>query len=137
MSKLFHESFQQTLPLSLNERILNEKSILQSILYQLQRENLFVRRTADNQNTYYLGRFDAFEQKPNDYMETSSCYQFIGMTNEKQTEQEHLREILQLIDTQLQVLYEKKLINKDHLIEFLTSKKLNLKLPHLYFLPNK
>ncbi|CAF1051151.1 unnamed protein product, partial [Rotaria magnacalcarata] len=50
-------------------------------------------------------------------------------------EKDHLNDILALIDSQLQVLNNKKLINDDYLNQFSTSHRSNLKLPHLYFLP--
>ena len=83
-----------------------------------------------------MGRLDEFELKSNDYLETSPCYKYIGTINQQQTEQYHLKEILELIDAQLQVLYEGKLINEDQFRQFSTSKRTNLKLPRIYFLPD-
>ncbi|CAF2130554.1 unnamed protein product, partial [Rotaria magnacalcarata] len=74
--KIFHESFRQPIPIVCHERILHEKYLLQSIQYQLKHESLILRRTADNQNTYYLGQLKEFEQKSNDYIATSPCYLF-------------------------------------------------------------
>ncbi|CAF2056870.1 unnamed protein product [Rotaria magnacalcarata] len=133
--KIFHESFRQPIPIVCHERILHEKYLLQSIQYQLKHESLILRRTADNQNTYYLGQLKEFEQKSNDYIATSPCYLFVDTINKQRTKQDHLKEILQFIDTQLQILYDKHLINQDQLREFSTSKRSNFKLPHLYFLP--
>ncbi|CAF2111361.1 unnamed protein product, partial [Rotaria magnacalcarata] len=78
-------------------------------------ESLILRRTADNQNTYYLGQLKEFEQKSNDYIATSPCYLFVDTINKQRTTQDHLKEILQFIDTQLQILYDKHLINQDQL----------------------
>ncbi|CAF3329341.1 unnamed protein product [Rotaria socialis] len=136
IQQLFKESFHQpSIPVSIKERVLAEKKILQSIQYQLKRQRLILRRTADDQNTYYLGQLDEFEKKTKEYMEDPIYYTFIGMITEKYTEQYHLNDILALIDSQLQVLNQKKLINHDHLSQFSTSHRSNLKLPYLYFLP--
>ncbi|CAF3485853.1 unnamed protein product, partial [Rotaria socialis] len=135
IQQLFKESFHQPIPISIKERTLVEKQLLQSIQYQLKQQRLILRRTADDQNTYYLGSLDEFEQKTKQYMEDPICYTFIGMINKKFTEENHLNDILELIDCQLQILNEKKLINHDHLTQFSTSHRSNLKLPHLYFLP--
>ncbi|CAF4938723.1 unnamed protein product, partial [Rotaria socialis] len=133
--KIFNESFRQPIPIVCHERILNEKYLLQSIQYQLEHESLILRRTADNQNTYYLGQLNEFEQKSNDYIATSPCYLFVDTINKQRTKQDHLKEILQFIDIQLQIFYDKDLIDRDQLREFSTSKRSNFKLPHLYFLP--
>ncbi|CAM4837257.1 unnamed protein product, partial [Rotaria magnacalcarata] len=136
IQQLFKESFHQPpIPISIKERVLIEKQLLQSIQYELKQHRLILRRTADDQNTYYLGQLDEFEQKTKEYMEDPIYYTFIGMINKKYTEQYHLNDILALIDSQLQVLNNKKLINHDYLNQFSTSHRSNLKLPHLYFLP--
>ena len=47
-----------------------------------------LRRTADNNNTYYLGQIDEFEQEENSYMQNAtSTFELIGtLDNESYTE---------------------------------------------------
>lgn len=135
--KLFNECFGQNLPIEIQQRSIMERQLLQSIQYELKKQNLILRRTADDKNTYYLGVFDEFQNKTKEYVEKSSCYLCKDKITEIFTEDAHFIEILQLIDTQLNRLYERRFIKKDQLLLFLTEdKKANLKLPRLYFLPD-
>ncbi|CAM4806393.1 unnamed protein product [Rotaria magnacalcarata] len=54
IQNLFHASFDQSIPSTLEERILYEKQLIKSIRYQLNKDQLILRRTVDNYNTYYL-----------------------------------------------------------------------------------
>ncbi|CAF2830435.1 unnamed protein product [Rotaria sp. Silwood2] len=132
----FNDSFLRSMPDVLEERALYEKQLIQSIQYHLKKDQLILRRTADEMNTYYLGRFDEFNQKSDEYVENSTCYELIGTIDGTHTEQQQqLHEIIISINSQLEKLYQRKLINKDHLTKFSIDKRLNLKLPYLYFLP--
>ncbi|CAF3050590.1 unnamed protein product [Rotaria sp. Silwood2] len=133
----FNDSFLRSIPGVLEERTLYEKQLIQSIRYHLKKDQLILRRTADEMNTYYLGRLDEFNQKSDEYVENSTCYELIGTTDGTHTEQQQqqLHEIIISINSQLEQLYQKKLINKDHLTKFSINKRLKFILPYLYFLP--
>lgn len=135
LTDLFHQSFNQPIPSSLHDRFIHEKHILQSIYNQIKTNQLLLRRTANDQNTYYIGQLNEFEEKSKDFLKQSSCYMFVGQINETMTEQNHIKDIVLFIDNQLKLAFEQKLISKDHLTQLCTSKRTNLKLPHLYFLP--
>ena len=60
IQQFFNESFVQTISAMIEERVIYEKKLLQSIQYQLKRNRLMLRRTAANNNTYYLGQIDEF-----------------------------------------------------------------------------
>ncbi|CAF2782472.1 unnamed protein product [Rotaria sp. Silwood2] len=77
----------------------------------------------------------SFNQKSQEYIENSTCYELIGTIDETHTEQQQLHQIIISINSQLENVYQRKLINIDHLTKFSINKRLNLKLPHLYFLP--
>ncbi|CAF4347390.1 unnamed protein product, partial [Rotaria sordida] len=62
-------------------------------------------------------------------------YELIETINEINTEQQQLEGIIQFIDLQLEILYQRKLIKEDHLIRLSIGKKTNINLPYLYFLP--
>ena len=74
-----------------------------------------LRRTADNNNTYYLGQIDEFEQKENSYMQNAtSTFELIGtLDNESYTEQYYLNRISQAIDSDLVNLVHHQLITND------------------------
>ncbi|CAF1383690.1 unnamed protein product [Rotaria sordida] len=133
----FNKSFLQSMPSVVEERALYEKELIQSIRIQIKKQQLILRRTADDMNTYYLGRLDEFNQKSNEYVENSTCYELIETMDETHTEQQQqqLQEIIISINSQLEKLYQRKLINKDQLTKFSIHKRLKLKLPYLYFLP--
>ncbi|CAF1336936.1 unnamed protein product, partial [Rotaria sordida] len=133
----FNESFLGPLPTVLEHRAFYEKQIIQSIRHHLNKDRLILRRTADDKNTYYLGQLDELQQKSNEYIENSNSYEFIGIINEINTEEKYLKEVIQSIDTGLEKLYQRKLINKDYQMKFSISKKTNVKLPYVYFLPRK
>ncbi|CAF1429918.1 unnamed protein product [Rotaria sordida] len=135
IEQLFNKSFLQPIPSVVEERALYEKQLILSIRYQLNKDQLILRRTADEMNTYYLGRLNEFNQKSNEYIQNSTCYELIETINEINTEQQQLEEIIQSIDLQLEILYQRKLIKEDHLIRLSIGKKTNINLPYLYFLP--
>ena len=127
IQQLFHDSFATPIPEPLEERALYEKQLIRSIRFQLNKDNLILRRTADDNNVYYLGQQNKFNQQAIDYMEQSKWYAV--------TEQQHLHDITKTIDSHLEQLHERKLISKDHLSKLLIGKKTSINLPYLYFLP--
>ncbi|CAF4089855.1 unnamed protein product, partial [Rotaria sordida] len=133
----FNESFLGPMPTILEHRALYEKQIIQSIRYHLNKDRLILRRTVDDKNTYYLGQLDEFQQKSNDYIENSSSYKFIAIIDENNTEEQQLKKVIQSFDIELDKLYQRKLINNDYKMKFSISKKRNVKLPYMYFLPGK
>ena len=133
--KLFHRFFSLPIPSQLKERALYEKDLIQSIQKQLRQDQLILRRTADDKNTYYLGQQNDFNFKTNEYLQNSDCFEIIGSIDVNHTEEQHLNEILRSIDSVLNNLLQKKLFTKDHLTKLSVSKRTNMKLPHLYFLP--
>jgi hypothetical protein len=139
ITQLFQEQFFSiSIPMSLQERSIYEKELMQSIRIQLKSDQLILRRTADNNNTYYLGPLNEFNFQTQKYMEQhADCYEIIGLiNNESNTEEKQLQAIIQSIDLALVRLEQRKFITKDHLSKLsLQNKKQHLKLPYLYFLP--
>ncbi|CAF3347698.1 unnamed protein product [Rotaria sp. Silwood2] len=125
------------MPPMLEHHALYEKQIIQSIKYQLNKDHLILRRTADDKTTYYLGHLDEFQQKSNEYIENSNSFEFIAIINENHTEQQQLKEVIQSLDVEFDKLYQRKLINKDYQMKFSMGKKTNIKLLNVYFLPRK
>ncbi|CAF3430834.1 unnamed protein product [Rotaria socialis] len=137
IQQLFHESFLQPIPRALEERALYEQQLLKSIKYQLEKNHLILRRTANHQNMYYLGQIDEFQQKTMDYMQHSTAtYEFIGTIDDFNSEQFYLEKILQSIDSDLKSLLQRKLISKDLQIKFIIKQSTKSQLPNLDFLPD-
>jgi hypothetical protein len=135
----FKKSSSLSIPFTIEQRAIYEQQLLRSIYFQLKKDHLILRRTADNQNTYYLGNQDEFNHKTNEYMEDALCYEMIGIINENKSEEQYLNEIIHTINSTLEELQRKKLIDKDHLSKISAigiGKRTNINLPHLYFLPD-
>jgi len=132
----FIESFSQPpIPVAIEQRAFHEKQLLRSIQIQLKSDQLILRRTADNNNTYYLGCRQEFEKMTQDHLDNSHYCEIIGTINELHSEKQYLIEIIQSIDSKIEQLVQKKLIPMDHLKKLQIGKRTNIKLPHLYFLP--
>ncbi|CAF4547497.1 unnamed protein product, partial [Rotaria magnacalcarata] len=67
ISDQFTELFSVPIPSNLHQRALYEDRLILSIRYSLNENNLILRRTADNMNTFYLGNLQEFETKAYDY----------------------------------------------------------------------
>ncbi len=137
IQKQFIKSFSQPIPLPVQQRVLYEKQLIESIQYQFKSNRLILRRTADNNNTYYLGQLDQFNSLAHEYMTNALCYEIIGRIDENNTEQQEVNRNIRSINLALEQLEQKKLINKNHLskCKIDDNKKININLPHLYFLP--
>jgi hypothetical protein len=135
IQKAFQDSFSVPIPLLLQKRTVYEKQLIRSIHHHIRIDHLILRRTADEKNTYYIGSFDEFNHKCNEYMESSNCYEMIGIIDENKTEQQQLTNIITSIDVALEKLQQKKLIATDHLEKLKINTKTNVNLPYLYFLP--
>ena len=59
----YKDTFSGLLPLSIQQRALYEKQLVQSVRKHLKANNLILRRTADNQNTFHPGNMKDFEEK--------------------------------------------------------------------------
>jgi hypothetical protein len=136
LEQLFIKSFSQPIPSAIEQRAFYEKQLLQSIQSQLKQDQLILRRTADENNCYYLGYLDDFNQMAQDHIENSHCYEMIGIIDELNTEQQHLTKIIQSIDSTIEEFAQKRLIPADRLYKLTMSKRTtNFNLPYLYFLP--
>ena len=131
----FIQSFSLPIPTEIQQRTLYEKELIQSIQYQLQQNQLVLKRTADEYNTYYLCHRTKFNEMIEEYREYANWYEEIGSINELQSEQQHLKEIIKSIDVTLEQMKQKNLIKEDHLLQLKIGKKTNIHLPYLYFLP--
>jgi hypothetical protein len=135
---LFQECFSSlvSIPPSVVSRASYEKQLIGSIRQHLRREGLVLRRTADDCNTFYLGRYGRFRQQASEYLEESLCYEIIELISETNTLQQQLASVAQSIDSALTALYGKILIKQEHFSKLSAGRKRNLQLLSVYFLPD-
>jgi hypothetical protein len=131
----FKQSFSLPIPSNIEQRATYEIQLLRSIQSQLAKEQLILRRTADNKNTYYIGSLQTFNHKTAEFMDKANNYEMMGTIDEINTQEQHLNNRRQLIETALVELHRKKLIQQDHLSKMVTNTRSTVNLPHLYFLP--
>lgn len=129
LKRIFNQYFHVSLPNSIEQRATAERQLILSIRQQLERDQLILRRTADQMNLFYLANADEFHVQSQAYINRTSSFERISnMTQVK------LEEICQSIDTSLLQLRQQSRIQENHLSK-MSVKRINLALPHLYFLP--
>jgi hypothetical protein len=111
------------IPEKLQERARYEKQLIKTIRNYVRTQGLTLRRTADDNNTFYLGSRSLFYFKANQYIQTSNCFQLIGKIDNEHTEADYLKRIVQSMDKTLNDLMKRKLITDKHFAKFIMSKK--------------
>ncbi|CAF3440255.1 unnamed protein product [Rotaria socialis] len=138
ISDQFTNLFSTSVPSNLQQRGLREKHLVQSIRFLLNKQNLILRRTADNKNTFYLGNRKEFEAKANDYLMKSDDYTiFVRNYKSNVSLQEHV-ELKQMIESMNELLVRLKNHKSitDDLYHRLLIDASKVKLSYLYFLPD-
>jgi hypothetical protein len=142
IKKEFRDSFSipPSISSELRQRALYEKKLIQSIRSRLKENNLLLRRTSNQMNTFYLGDRDDFHLKSNHYMQQHTDHYTILLTlNDKTNAQKVLDQEMkkrgQLINVELEKLFQEKRFSR-YILKQLQLKIENLKLPYLYFLPD-
>lgn len=129
----FGKSFSSPIPVNIQQRAAYEKELLQSIQVQLKENNLLLRRTADEYNTFCLFNRTYFDRMAQEEISSSTCFELIGPID---SEQEQLKRIVQSMDTVLHQFRQRKLLPAEYFTKLELAKKTNLTLPYLYFLPS-
>ncbi|CAF1295590.1 unnamed protein product [Rotaria sp. Silwood1] len=115
-----------------------EKNLIQSIQTSLKKNNLILRRTADNMNIFYLGNLQDFESKADKYLTTSEDYDILFNMNDVNNEKPFnvaFKEMIESMNSLLEKLKTHKAISSDLYERFIADPN-KVKLPYLYFLPN-
>ncbi|CAF1172792.1 unnamed protein product [Rotaria sordida] len=136
IKKQFTKTFSMTLPDSLRQRALYEKHLVQSIREHLKVHNLILRRTADQQNVFYLAERNEFEEKTDEFMIKTDIFQICHMIDEKnlQVTRDYLTNKMKSMNEQLQRIFSKEEYKKMHeKLHIIIDK---VQLPYLYFLPD-
>ncbi|CAF1317143.1 unnamed protein product [Adineta steineri] len=130
--------FSIPLPDDIYQRAIYESKLIQTIYQSLKKNNLILRRTADQNNLFYLGNKNDFINLSNQYMENNTdYYRILYDINQMTVEeiQEQLKIKYQLINCELEKLFNKNK-NNEYLYRKLRIHMEHIKIPYLYFLPD-
>ena len=133
--KIFHQLFSLPLPASIEKRALSEKQLVQSIRTYLKDNNFILRRTADQQNVFYLGDVSDFEAKARDYLAGIDSFELVETIDKKTNGQvQKLDQIVRMINSELKTIQKEQHI-KEELLQQLHIQRSQIEFPYLYFLP--
>jgi hypothetical protein len=138
IKKEFKDLFSISIPSSIRERACYERKLIQSIRYSLKKDNLILRRIANQNNIFYLGNMDIFRVKSNHYMEKNSDIYAVWFTineNNQQYVRDEIEKKIQLMNLELEKLYTQKRLTQE-IYKKLRVNTETMKLPYLYFLPD-
>ncbi|CAF1392968.1 unnamed protein product [Adineta steineri] len=126
------------LPDDIYQRAMYENQLIHMIHQSLKKSNVILRRTADQNNLFYLGNKNEFINLSNQYMENNTDdYKILFDMNQMNVEkiQEQLKKKYALINCELEKLFNKKK-NNEYLYRKLRIHIEHIKIPYLYFLPD-
>ncbi|CAF1319698.1 unnamed protein product [Rotaria sordida] len=112
----FKNLFSKSIPSNFYQRALYEKNLIQSIQYSLKKNNLILRRTANNMNTFYVGNIADFETKADRYLTRSEDYEVLSNINNETNEKTldiSIKEMIDSMNTLLEKLKTHKAIKAD------------------------
>ncbi|CAF1203637.1 unnamed protein product, partial [Adineta steineri] len=138
INQKFVDYFTTSIPLNIRQRTAYEMELVQSIRSFLKKNNLILRRTADNQNTFYLGETKVFETAANEYLLKSDAYKVLRTIVEEEDKQEWQNDLnarIEAMNDALQILKRRKALDKN-VVDTLITNLNKVKLPYLYFLPD-
>jgi len=131
--------FSISIPAHIRKRAAYEKTLIQSIRCSLTKNNLILRRTADNQNTFYVGNKQDFEAKARDYLSQSDAYEVLTTIDDEENNEEKfqvdLTKRIESMNFALGILRRTNALDKD-LVPLLVTDATKMKLPYIYFLPD-
>ena len=135
----FLKVFSVSLPASIHQRAQNEHVLVGTIRQSLKENNLILRRTADNMNTFYLGNRTDFERKADNYIRNTNQYEVIytiaNQDNNRQAFRSEMSKSFDYIKNALNILKRRKDID-DTLYKRLQTDDTQVKFSYLYFLPD-
>ena len=110
LEQQFLQSFSSTVPNHIEQRAKYEQKLLQSIQSKLTYDDLILRRTADDFNTFYLDNYNNFNRLCQNQLESSTYFELVTSldVNNPNAEQQYLTELIVSMDTFLQGLQQKK-----------------------------
>ena len=130
----FQNSFQVVLPTAIQQRAEYERALIRSIRRQLNKDQLILRRMADQSNLFYLGDARDFEERSNHYFENATTYELVDALDPHQPLVIQLDKMIESIDAILSDMRQNGQLDEEQLKK-LQLKTSNIELPSLYFLP--
>jgi hypothetical protein len=137
MKDTFINTFSVPLPSAIQQRALYEKRLVESIRQHLKANNLILRRTADQENVFYLGDKNDFEEKANEYMMTTDAFEvseIIDETNRQQIDV-YFNKLVTSMNCEIERILENNKERKP-LLQQLFIHMAKVEVPYLYFLPD-
>ena len=132
----FQTLFSSPLPPNIRQRAVYEKNLIQSIQHSLEKNNLLLRRTADQKNVFYVAHQNDFETHSNTYMNQADEYKILCTFDDHNQGdiQRMLEKKVETINEVLEHLFKEKRFT-DQVYRRLRVNSSAIKLPYLYFLP--
>lgn len=143
MNKVVYEVFKDCfgigLPKNVEQRARFEKQLVRSIRQWALERGLILRRTADDQNTFFIGDRQVFDAKIKEYLrQMADTYQVAVARRDDDANDEALKnelnDMIDSINMFLGVMKSRKLLN-DEVIKRMEVDRARLRLPYAYFLP--
>ena len=134
----FNDSFSKPLAPAIHEQALNEKRLVRSIRQRLEKDELILRRTADNNNVFYLDQIDSFERNAILFIIETKAYKIIEMVDQRRYDEQERQCVIDIINrfnTALESMVQMKRLSSEQLSK-MQVKQSNVELPYLYFLPD-
>ena len=138
MKRAFHALFADTLPI--NEQLqqaIYENETIRSIRATLNQQHLCLRRTADDQNTFYLGQQSDFDAAVQQYMSTQTATYTVLYTLDATNRPVIGRKLeteMRRVNTELETMFKQKRLTQE-IYDRLRINADRIQLPYLYFLP--
>lgn len=134
LADLFKETFAIPLPTCVDERARYERELICSIRWQLQQDQLVLRRMANGTNLFYLCRADTWQSKIDQFWATSTSYELMSTIDTNNPLEPLVEEMVKSLDSVLEAMQERRVITEQQFKQ-LRSKNTIYQLPKLDFLP--
>lgn len=135
INELFQHCFSVGPSTQLVERAIDEGKLVRSIRRSLKRNDLVLRRTADQTNTFYVTDACMFERKADEYLARTDAYERLLDVDEHTHGSNEMKEMVESMNAALEMLKTKKTLPAD-LVQTLLTNPNKVQLPRLYFLPD-
>ena len=135
INELFQDCFSVVPSSHLVERAADEGKLVRSIRRSLRKNDLVVRRTADQMNTFYVTDAFAFECKADEYLTNTDVYERLLDLDEHTHRSDEMKEMIESMNAALETLKTKKALPAD-VVQTLLTNPSKVQLPRLCFLPD-
>jgi hypothetical protein len=135
INELFQDCFSVVPSTHLAERAIDEGKLVRSIRRSLRKNDLVLRRTADQMNTFYVTDAFMFESKADEYLTNTDAYERLLDLDEHTRGSDEMKEMIDSMNVALETLKTRKALPAD-VIQTLLTNPSKVQLPRLCFLPD-